>query len=316
MKVQAPFGFVTGCHAGDKFMVQATLASMRHYCPKVPICLIVDGNFDVSDLENEYDLIILRVSDLPLGQMRKIVSGNSRAKHAAMWEGPFEFYVWMDSDAIVWGDFTSEVRTDLDFQIFWSEISIPADAQKVPRWLTHFYFDPEKLSRFDAEFDWRGNAYFSAGVFACRRNVISFEKWMAVELWGKEVPGLFGDFSDQPLLNYFVHSMTQRREIKSAMIDLQDIWGHHGKGELMEDCMDRGWHFPKQVRRPRVAHFCGRKPLLFDRDSYSRPFTIARLEHYRRHHHEVGAWLAVLNEERHVLTGKLQRRLQRIVGNN
>ena len=35
-------------------MVQATLASMRHYCPKVPICLVADGDFDVSDLETEY----------------------------------------------------------------------------------------------------------------------------------------------------------------------------------------------------------------------------------------------------------------------
>jgi hypothetical protein len=51
VKVQAPFGFVTGCHAGDNFMVQATLASTRHYCPEVSICLVVD------DLEREYDLI-------------------------------------------------------------------------------------------------------------------------------------------------------------------------------------------------------------------------------------------------------------------
>ena len=77
MKVQAPFGFVTGCHAGDKFMVQATLASMRHYCPDVPICLTVDGDFDVSDLAKEYDLIVLRISDLPSdrnakGHLRKL----------------------------------------------------------------------------------------------------------------------------------------------------------------------------------------------------------------------------------------------------
>jgi hypothetical protein len=316
MRVQAPFGFVTGCHAGDKFMVQATLASMRRFCPEIPICLVVDGSFDVSDLESEYGLILLRVSELPSNKMRELMSGNGRAKLAAMWEGPFQFYVWLDSDAIVWGDFTPQVRTDIDFQIFWSEISIPADAIEIPAWLPHFYFDPVKLRRFDPDFEGRGKAYFSSGAFACKRGVIPFEKWMGAEFWGRETPGLFADFYEQPLLNYFVHSMTQRREIKSAMIDLQDIWGHHGKGELVEDCMNSGWYFPKQVRRPRVAHFCGRKPLLFDRDSYSRPFTIARLEHYRRHHHEVGAWLAILNEERHVLTGKLQSRLQRVVGNN
>ena len=190
MNVQAPFGFVTGCHAGDKFKVQATLASMRHFCPEIPICLVVDGSFDVSDLVSEYGLIVLRVSELPSQQMQNLVGGNGRAKLAAMWEGPFEFYVWLDSDAIVWGDFTPQVRTDVDFQIFWRDISIPADATEIPPWLPHFQFDPQKLRRFDAEFNWHGNAYFSSGAFACKREVIPFKKWMEVESWGKETPGL------------------------------------------------------------------------------------------------------------------------------
>ena len=309
MKVQAPFGFVTGCHAGDKFMVHATLASMRHYCPDVPICLIVDGDFDVSDLARKYELIVLQISKLPSSHMRELIGGSSTAKHAAMWEGPFEFYVWLDSDAIVWGDFTPQVRTDVDFQVFWSEISIPTDATEIPPWLPHFYFDPQKLSRFDSEFDWRGHAYFSAGVFACKRDVISFEKWMEADLWSKKTPGLFGEFYDQPLLNYFVHSMRQRGEITTAISNLQHICSHHGREELMRDCIGVGWHFPKEIRRPRVAHFCGRKPFLLDRASYSRPFTIARLEHHRRQHSEAGAWFAVLNEERGVLSNKIRTRL-------
>src|SRR6184192_3671103 len=58
-------------------MVQATLASMRHYCPKVPICLTVDGDFDVSDLEEEYDLIVLRISELRSEGMRNLVRGTA-----------------------------------------------------------------------------------------------------------------------------------------------------------------------------------------------------------------------------------------------
>jgi hypothetical protein len=311
VKVQAPFGLVTGCHAADKFMVQATLASMKHFCPEIPICLVVDGNFDVSDLEKEYDLIALRVSELPLEEMRNLVGGNGRAKLAAMWEGPFEFYTWLDSDAIVWGDFTSQVRTDVDFQIFWSDIDMPADATEIPPWLPHFQFDPQKLRRFDAEFNWRGKAYFSSGAFACRRGVIPFEKWLEAELWGRETPGLFGDFYEQPLLNYFVHSMTQRREIKSTMSNLQHIWVHHGKEELMKDCTGARWHFPTEICRPRVAHFCGRKPFLLDQKAYSRPFTIARLEHHRRQHGELGAWLAIMNEEVRVLRRKAEGRFRR-----
>jgi hypothetical protein len=311
MKVQAPFGFVTGCHTGDKFLVQATLASMKHYCPDVPICLIVDGDLDVSDLEKEYDLSLLRVSELPSIEMRKLVCGNYRAKLAALWEGPFEFYVWLDSDAIVWGDFTEQIRTDVDFQIFWSEISIPSDATEIPPWLPHFYFDPRKLHRFDPDFEWRGHAYFSSGAFASRRNAIPFDVWAKAELWEQQSPGLFA-WGEMGMLNYLVHAMTQRGEITSVMSNLQHIWGHHGKEELMEDSIGTDWHFPKKIRRPRVAHFCGRKPFLFDRQSYSQPFTIARLEHHRRHHGDLGAWLAIFNEDCRVLTNKVNGRIRRL----
>ena len=61
MKVKEPFGIVTGCHAGDKSSVVATLASIRHYMPHIPVCLVVDGDVDVSDLEQLYKIIVLRV---------------------------------------------------------------------------------------------------------------------------------------------------------------------------------------------------------------------------------------------------------------
>jgi len=319
VKVQAPFGFVTGCHAGDKFMVQATLASMRHYCPDVPICLTVDGDFDVSDLEKEYQAIVLRIGDLPSAEMRKLVAGGFHAKHAAMWEGPFEFYVWIDSDAIVWGDFTPQIRTDLDFQIFWSEISIPPNATEIPPWLPHFYFDPSKLRKLDDNFDWRGLAYFSAGVFGCRRNVIPFERYVNLEAMSRAVPGLFESGlssykGDMGMLNYLVHAAAQRGKLKTAMADLQHIPEHHGTVEFERDCAGDGWHFPKKICRPRVAHFCGHKPFLFDRLAYSRPFTIARLEHHRRQRADLGAWLAVLNEDRRVIVNKVKRRLWNSVG--
>jgi len=146
-----------------------------------------------------------------------------------------------------------QVRTDLDFQIFWSEISILADATEIPPWLSHFYFDPQKLRQFDADFEWRGHAYFSAGALACRRNAISFRRWTEVESWGKKVPGLFA-WGEMGLLNYHVHSMAQRREIKTVRSNLQDIWEHHGKQELVQDCRGAGWHTqPRDFLRERQS---------------------------------------------------------------
>ena len=119
--------------------------------------------------------------------------------------------------------------------------------------------------------------------------------------------GLFA-WGEMGMLNYMVHSGAQRCGLKTAVSNLQHIPEHHGIAEFTQDCADAGWHFPKEIRHPRVAHFCGRKPFLFDRKAYSRPFTIARLEHQRRHHSEAGAWLAILNEDRRVLSGKLRKR--------
>ena len=71
----------------------------------MPICLIADGDVDVSDLESEYDLIVLRIDELPSREMSQMITGSYLAKLAAMWEGPFEFYIWVDSDAIIWGNY-------------------------------------------------------------------------------------------------------------------------------------------------------------------------------------------------------------------
>jgi hypothetical protein len=130
---------------------------------------------------------------------------------------------------------------------------------------------------------------------------------------GERNAGLFGDFYEQPILNYFVHSMTQRGQINTTMSDLQRIGGHHGVDELKQDCARSNWHFPKHIQRSHVAHFCGRKPFLFDRKAYCRPFTIARLEHHRRRSGEVGAQPAVLKEESPVLANKVKRRLWNLV---
>jgi hypothetical protein len=305
MDVLAPYGFVTACHNGDKFMVQATLASIRHFCPDVPICLVADGNVDVSDLEKQYGLIVVRTKELPDPRMRALCCGSYYAKLSAMWEGPFEHFVWLDSDAIVWGDFTKLINASLDFQIFWSEISIPQDATEVPPWLGHFYFDLPNLLLCDPDFEWRGLPYFSTGAFAAKRGAIPFEKWLEVKEWEKKFDTKLFQFGEQGQLEYMVHSGAQRGELKADWTDLQYNVRHHGQAEIDQDAKGCGWRFPANIQRPRAVHFCGQKPYIHNWRAYSKAFTIARLEHYRRGRREAAAWSAVLNEERQLVTKKL-----------
>ena len=309
--IEAPFGFVTACHAGDKWRVGATLASMRFYCPDVPICLIADGDVDVSDLQKEYDLIVLRIDELPSPEMRKMIGASYRVKLAAMWEGPFERYVWMDSDSILWGDIRPRIREDLDFQIFWPEISIPVDAEEEPPWLAHFYFNLSELKKLDPDFEWRGYPYFSAGAFACRRNVISYEEWIGIEQWGEKIAGLF-QFQDQGILNYLIFAKSQRGEINVDWSDVQ--WSRNfGFDKLANDGAGREWGFPHEVKHPVVLHFCGRSPTTINTRCFTRPFTIARLAHYQDKHSKLVAWLCILSRDLWEgfckICGKVRRRL-------
>ena len=129
---------------------------------------------------------------------------------------------------------------------------------------------------------------------------------------GQRSPGLFA-CGEMGVLNYVVHTMAQRNELRIAMSDLQHMGGHHDANELKQDYAESNWHFRKIIPRPRIAHICGHKPLLFDGETYSRLFTIARLKRHRGQHCELGAWLAVLNEERHEFARKVQRRFERAV---
>lgn len=293
-------------------MVQAPLASMRHYCPGTPICLVVDGDVDVRDLEEDYGVLVLRTSTLADPLMRRTLSGNYRAKLAALWEGPFERYVWLDSDAIVWGNFLPLLSQDADFEIFWEETPWPNGSEQVPSWLPRYYFDPQLLKRFDPHFQWHGRSYFSSGAFAVRRNAIPFSAWIQAERWLEQCPGLFA-WGEMGILNYLVHALRDAKRLRVAQANLQHIWGHEGIDELAADCEASGWRFPKGITRPRVAHFCGRKPFTFDFRAYSRPFTIARLEHHRRRSGTLGAWWKIAMEDGRVLQKRVIRRVERLI---
>ena len=312
MEIISEFGFVTGGHKACMYLAQASLASMRHFCPDIPIALLVDGDFDVSHLVRLYDVIPLRVDEVPDSGMRKLVARSYHAKLVPMWEGPFEYFVWFDADAIAWGDFTPYVRRDVDFHIFRPEKDevVPLGSQIVPAWMKHFFFDPCKIEKFDPQFRWQGNKYFCPGAFAAKRNSIPFEEYEKAMAWEKANSGTFS-WGEMGMLNYLVYSRAQRGLLKFEISDLQDMWSNNGREELVADCNGVGWHFPKTIARPRVAHFCGRKPHLFDRKSYSHPFTIARLEHYRKINGNLGAWARVLYEEFQIISRKAASKISR-----
>lgn len=273
------FGVVTACYEGDYHFVKATCASIKHFCPDIPICVIVDGDFNVDELIDIYHPYILRTNEVEDREMRKLCSGNNRSKLLAMWLGPFDRFIYLDADAIFWGDVVSKLdwSKDKDFIIFWEKSTAIAHRS----WLSNFYFDIDTLQLYDPSFDWELNPYFCSGAFAARKNAISFDDWMRCESWRKENPQLFSWTKDQGIMNYLVFSLSQSSQLTLGIQDLQWIPIHKGIEETVKELGIRGYMLPSDVEKPHVLHFCGKKPYVYDYRSYSRPFTLCRLQHYR-----------------------------------
>ena len=53
-----------------------------------------------------------------------------------------------------------------------------------------------------------------------------------------------------------------------------------------------------------------RRPIATQSNTYSRPFTIARLEHHRRRRANLAVWLAIMNEEAQFLVRKWKGRVR------
>lgn len=117
--------------------------------------LTVDGEFDVSDLEKQYDLIAVRIPELGC-EMLKLISGNDRAKHAALWEGRLNITsgsirtrlsgeILLHRSALAW-----------IFRFFGAEFPFRRTPQRCRYGCRIFCFDPPKLHRFDPDFEWRG----------------------------------------------------------------------------------------------------------------------------------------------------------------
>jgi hypothetical protein len=313
LESRSEIGIVTACHRDDLRNVKATIASARHFCPDNPFCLIADGEFDVSQIIDAYpEIHILRTTEIDDPFIRQYCIGNPRAKLAALWHGPFERFIYLDSDAIIWGDIMARLNwTDEDFLVFWPEAT--EDAHR--SWMSEYYFDVDSLLRKDPDFSWRRHPYFSSGAFASRRHAITKAQWLVCEQWREENPHLFSWTRDQGILNYLVFSGSDRKHLKVGQRDLQWIPVHRGISESKHKLYTSLRSFPENVPVAWIVHFCGSKPDVHRMSSYSRPFTASKLQFYGTIHlHQfVIAFLKVVMDEKQTIVKRLKSLAARIV---
>ncbi|MDM3850553.1 MAG: hypothetical protein PT119_11345 [Aphanizomenon gracile PMC627.10] len=271
------FGIVTACHKADYFMVKATCASIRRFLPDIPICVIIDGDFSVAELQKLYNVQTLYTSEFKNQTLRIICPGSPRAKLAAIWESPFEQFLCVDSDIIFWGDVLSKIDlNNYDFISLTNWKSSLSDKKNIE----HYLFNTDEISEIDPDFNWLDRPFFCAGAFACKKNCLNVDEYIALEEFSKKHPGVFS-FAEQGIFNYMVMKAWDKGNIELTSSDLQYIVGDHSHELTKQKFITPFFNPPEKTTNPTLVHFCGVKPLLQNINSYSYAFTVFRLFHYR-----------------------------------
>lgn len=306
----ADFGIVTACHRGDYPLAKAACASIRYFMPDVPICVIVDGDLSIRELEDLYGVIPLRVSEFADPRLQRLCAGSTRSKLAAIWEAPFERFVCFDSDVVVWGDIREKIDLQKnDFVKLTNLLAQERDRENI----THFMYHPERIREVRPDFNWIGKWFFCAGAFAARKGCLVLEEYLALEEFSSRSPGVFR-FYEQGILNFMVQTYKMDNRMRVGVADLQFIVVDHPRAEV-EGRFGRSWAMlPREIREPTLIHFCGEKPWIQNHRAYHAPFTACRFFHYQN---LLGAnllgrarsWLAILKEELAMLATRSKNKL-------
>ena len=266
------FGIVITTYSGDFQLTRGLLASIKCYAPDLPICLIQDGDFDIQKECDTYNIVhVIRKENVQNEFLRENCFGSRCTNMIAFWESPFEYFLYLDSDLVLWGNIL-DVLQNLNCDFIHNNPHEPYS----PYILKTQYCDFERLFAYVTKLDYEKCHFFNAGVFVAKKGIFSitlFEKLFS--LW-KEDRSLM-PAEPQGMINYMVFSDSTIRIHEAPLQTVVPVWS-------MEDLRAQ-FKFKKGqpiIDQPTVIHWAGTKPLLMHRkETYITPMLFYRKKHLK-----------------------------------
>lgn len=268
-------GFSVACYQGDIPLLRGCLASIRHFAPDAPICLIADGDFSTRAFEKAYGAVTIRRTDLKNKDLRKWSFGYGLTKMVALWEAPFDRVFHIDADAVMWGD----VRKNLP-QGDWDMIYNEPHEEITPHILRSQYFDPAIAFEHIPWFHWERRPFFNGGAFCIKRGVLDVDKYINMLEIQRKYPRVF-DPGEQGILGVLTFSAVDANEIKATQAHLQSVVPNLDSRELSQRFrLDSDGPIPWS--QPTIIHWAGPKPYGSRPDTFPEPMDYFRLRGMRQ----------------------------------
>lgn len=277
MKNSNQFGAVVVTSPGDYLFAKGTCASLRHFMPDLPIALIVDGAINTKLLEYTYSVKVIHKSDIDHPWLRKHSFGWGITKMLAFWYSPFERFLYLDSDTLVWGDLRSRWQweafdyiTDIPFHK-----NTPLTEEHVRTW----FFEPQMIDKKFPEFPWRNylERYACTGTFVARRNLFNIAEYQELLELNERYPWTF-KFGEMGLLNLMIFRAHYQNRIKLGFADFQVIFPDFPMAEMQQRFKFEKHKPVMQGNDIQVLHMPDKKPLMNNPNCYSLPMTYFRLK--------------------------------------
>jgi hypothetical protein len=267
-------GVTISCYRGDVPLLHGCLASLREHLPDIPVCLVKHGAFDTTVLGRLYGVTTLEQADTH-PELSRFSYGYGLTKMVAFWHAPFERFIHLDPDTVVWGDPFKGLPVG-DYDLIYNE----PHEEITPAIQRQQYFDPDRVFPALSDFGWRGCPYFNTGVFVARRGIFDLEQYLALLRFEREHPGSF--FQDQGLLNFMAFERVADARIRAREWPFQVVVPLHSTDVLNA-------RFRIVAGRPaldpddrRIIHWAGPKPLVRQPIGFDAPMTHYRLKHLAR----------------------------------
>lgn len=270
---EAPFGVVIAATSDHIHWVRGACASVRYFMGETPIALLLDGERSVTDLQRSYGVQVVRQSKLEQPELRAL-KGSTKAKLAALWASPFSRFLYLDADAVLWGDISR--LADLE------RFDFVLDAPYGIRRSRLGVMDADAANRHFPQFDAVRHEvdYVNTGAFFARRDVLDLGRYLELVRFTKGNPGVF--FNDQGIFNFLVFSAVDEGTLR---VDQQKLQVKVGEGDTTHDSLVREFRFangrPDLINKPVVIHWVGTlKPTMRGgQDDFFEPMTFFRRQY-------------------------------------
>lgn len=241
-------GVIILVSAEHVFLAKACCASIRQSMGNIPITLLTDGpDVNTRELQKLPNVKCIVAQEVMTGEEARLCTGYW-VKLLVFWVSPYERFLYIDSDTLVWGD----VRAYAEFEKFdfitVDRLKTPVTFQ-TPEEIQQHVFDIDTVKKLDPAMDWRGREAAYAGAFFARRGVFSKEEMLKlrqVECWR---------CYDMGLLRFLLWRASRKGAPRIGGHRFHVFPADHGPSP--EDRF-----VPRDGQRPAIIHWITKKPKL------------------------------------------------------